>query len=640
MVHYRLSFVLAVLMLSAGPTWAQPLGTAFSYQGELQSGGQPVTGVHDLEFRLFNAAAGGTQQGATLCADNVAVTNGRFTVRLDFGGQFSGQARFLEIRVRADTGLSCGNATGYTLLSPRQEATPAPNAVFASNAATAATATTAGDAATLAGQSPAFYTNASNLTAGTLAGARLAGTYSGAVSFSNAGNTFTGAGAGLTGLNASNIAAGTLGDARLSTNVPLLGATQTFTGANTFGNALNSFTGSGAGLTNLDASDLASGTVPSARLAGTYSSALTFSNAANSYSGVGTNLTSLNAANISTGTLSDARLSGNIPRLASANAFTGGNIFSGQNDFTSTTEFVFGGRTLQVRNDDGLVPALNLTGTSGNLGILRLRNALEIWPDDGLTRSGRLDLRDNTPAVRITLDAGAGSGVFAGDVVVNNSLTNNGTIAGGLRFGETGSGEGIASKRTVGGNRWGLDLYTGNAARLSITNAGNVGIGTQSPGERLTVAGNIAANNLAAVKGVQTFSDSRGAFRGQLIQGDSRDLDFLTVNVPANGMLMIFATATVQIDTTAMVNAKASIELKLDDTGPGGGLLTNTRYTCRSGAHDGGTLSLVWSVPVTGGTSRSFKTALHVYRDYGSGSASGAYWTSTLHAMFIPNALP
>jgi len=63
-------------------------------------------------------------------------------------------------------------------------------------------------------------------------------------------------GSGLTGLNASSLSSGTVPDMRLSTNVALLNANQTFTGANKFNNATSSFsgnfTGNGAGLTNLN----------------------------------------------------------------------------------------------------------------------------------------------------------------------------------------------------------------------------------------------------------------------------------------------------------------------------------------------------------------------------------------------------
>lgn len=229
-----------------GSAAAQPLSTSFTYQGELRDAGLPVTGTYDLRFRLFDAASGGTPVGPLLCVDNVTVTDGRFAVALDFGAQFAGQERFLEIEARADTGLTCGDATGFLVLSPRQTLSATPNALFA---LTAATATTAHNSSRLNGQPASFYQNAANLTTGTLAGARLSGTYSNALNLNNAGNTisgtFTGSGAGLTGLDAGNLATGTVADARLSANVALLDNAQTFTGAKTF-SAAPSFTAAGS----------------------------------------------------------------------------------------------------------------------------------------------------------------------------------------------------------------------------------------------------------------------------------------------------------------------------------------------------------------------------------------------------------
>lgn len=58
---------------------------------------------------------------------------------------------------------------------------------------------------------------------GTLPGGNLGGTYSAAVTFSNPGNNIAGNGAGLSNLDASQLAAGTVPEARLSANVSLLG---------------------------------------------------------------------------------------------------------------------------------------------------------------------------------------------------------------------------------------------------------------------------------------------------------------------------------------------------------------------------------------------------------------------------------
>ncbi len=117
------------------PAAAQtPLGTAFTYQGRLKEAGVPAEGLYDLRFRLYDADLGGSPVGPLLCQDNVSLSDGLFTVQLDFGAQFAGQARFLEIDVRPDTGLNCANPAGFTTLAPRQRLSAAPNALFSLNA--------------------------------------------------------------------------------------------------------------------------------------------------------------------------------------------------------------------------------------------------------------------------------------------------------------------------------------------------------------------------------------------------------------------------------------------------------------------------------------------------------------------------
>ncbi len=56
----------------------------------------------------------------------------------------------------------------------------------------------------------------------------------------------------------------------------------------------------------------------------------------------------------------------------------------------------------------------------------------------------------------------------------NNGIIDHATSNGvGLTFG-IASGEGIASKRTTGGNQYGLDFYTGYADRMSLSQSGNL----------------------------------------------------------------------------------------------------------------------------------------------------------------------
>lgn len=219
---------IAAITLCAGVAVAQsPLGTAITYQGELAQSGGPAEGTADFRFRLYDAAVGGAAQGGEIVQGGVPISEGRFTAVLDFGPAFGADARWLEIDVRFPAGTG-----GFVTLSPRQRVTPAPASRYA------AVAGSASNAAQFNGQGPAYYQNASNLNAGTLPGGMLSGSYTGAVTFGNSGNAFTGNGAGLTGLNASSLASGTLADGRLSGNVALLNTAQTFTASKAFSGGL------------------------------------------------------------------------------------------------------------------------------------------------------------------------------------------------------------------------------------------------------------------------------------------------------------------------------------------------------------------------------------------------------------------
>ncbi len=125
--------------LSFAPALAAPVGTAFTYQGQLKLDGVPVTQTCDFAFRLFDAATTppGDQVGPTLTfvsagidPSPIAVDKGLFEVALDFGTVvFRGEARWLQI----DVCCSSPCAPSFISLSPRQELTAAPYALFALN---------------------------------------------------------------------------------------------------------------------------------------------------------------------------------------------------------------------------------------------------------------------------------------------------------------------------------------------------------------------------------------------------------------------------------------------------------------------------------------------------------------------------
>jgi hypothetical protein len=122
------SAALAVFVFSSS-LLAVPLGTAFTYQGKIAQNGTDVSEICDFRFGVWDAQAGGAQVATAINALNVQVTEGTFTVELDYGaGIFDGDARWLEISV------ACPAGGGLTLLAPRQKLTPSPNAHFAAQA--------------------------------------------------------------------------------------------------------------------------------------------------------------------------------------------------------------------------------------------------------------------------------------------------------------------------------------------------------------------------------------------------------------------------------------------------------------------------------------------------------------------------
>ncbi len=96
-------------------------GSASAYQGQHRKSGAPVNTSCNASFKLFDSATGGAQVGGTVTSATLQVANGLFTVPLDFGCNFDGEARWLE------TTIGCG-ADPQASLAPRTALRPAPYA--------------------------------------------------------------------------------------------------------------------------------------------------------------------------------------------------------------------------------------------------------------------------------------------------------------------------------------------------------------------------------------------------------------------------------------------------------------------------------------------------------------------------------
>jgi hypothetical protein len=374
----------AVLLLCLATILASAQTTEFTYQGSLKDGPNPANGNFDFEFALFDG--GGAQLGI-LPRNGVSVSNGMFSVSLDFGNQFPGANRFLEIRVRP------AGVGAFTTLAPRQAVNSAPYSMkslaadTAVNAANATNATTAGTAT-----SATTATNALSL---------------GGVSADQYLQT-NGSGAGLTNLNASSIAAGTLANARL-------------------------------------------GQIPTANIA---DSAVT-------------------SAKISSGqvvkgvTVGAATLTDNVTLVGGAN-----------------TTVTSAGNTVTIAS----------AGGNGGVSGSGTPNTIAVWT--GQTTLGPANAITQTATAvqlpnNVTLAAGAqGNGISFGSPNGETGMTINNATGGpraDVRFGSTSPGGPMVLKMVA---RPAGSGPPGSASGVAVTTDGRVGIGTDSPVEKLHVAGN------------------------------------------------------------------------------------------------------------------------------------------------------
>jgi len=94
--------LLALLILPIGSVRGQ--SSAFSYQGRLSSNGAALTGLYDFRFALYDSTNNpGQLLAGPLPTISTSVTNGLFTVSLDFGTSvFTGAARWMEVAVRTN----------------------------------------------------------------------------------------------------------------------------------------------------------------------------------------------------------------------------------------------------------------------------------------------------------------------------------------------------------------------------------------------------------------------------------------------------------------------------------------------------------------------------------------------------------
>ena len=411
----------------------QAQSTSFTYQGRLADSGTPTNGNYDLQFALWNSSSGGGQVGSTQTINSVAVSNGVFTVNLDFGAtSFPGASRFLEIAVRP------AGVGSFITLTPRQPITSTPYAVRSLNAATADSVPASGVAAGSGNYiqnttTPQVLSNFNISGNGSVGGTLSANTVNASTQFNLNGDrvlatrfrdTFVGVGAGLELTNVDD----------------------------------STFIGFGAGKSAQGSSD------------NTYvgSNAGTFSTSATGNSFFGT-------------------LSGFSNTTAGANSFFG--YQSGFSNSVGQFNSFFGYQSGDL-NVNGSNNTFIGYGSGNGIVTLNLSNATAIGSRATVTQSNSLVLGSIKGVAHAIEDTSVGIGTTAPTARLSVVAMGDGARLLHLGterawvFKQFGTGSGTALELTA-------DDPNNNNKNFLINTQGNVGIGTQGPLDKLHVIGDI-----------------------------------------------------------------------------------------------------------------------------------------------------
>jgi hypothetical protein len=236
----------------------------------------------------------------------------------------------------------------------------------------------------------------------------------------------------------------------------------------------------------------------------------------------------------------------------------------------------------------------------------------------------------------------------AGSAAVDSGNTNTGTLTPGLRFGNSISGEAISSARTTGStNQFGIDFYTGNARVMSITNSGDLGIGTATPAGALHIVGPASAppssqpaGNNGLVLGTNGTSSYKWvqSFGGPLVLNPTgNNVGINTTSPSSSDQLEVQSSLLASIFGQSVSESKTGAALASADSivgvgvwGDGGAGFPSTRAVGIVGTVDNGNAAIFtnnspsnWTTVVI--TSESTANPLHVIGPSGSCSfdASG-----------------
>jgi trimeric autotransporter adhesin len=606
--------------------------------GTITFGSTNITFAQISSAQIYAAGTGLNLANLTFSIANTAVTAATYgndgniaQITVNAQGQLTNAANVainassITVGTLANARTTASDANGASTIVSRDS-----TGSFTANTITATTvnATTGNFTNITANASGLTDINASNITSGTISNARTTASDANGAStivtrdangaFS-AGNVtaanFIGAGTTITSINASNISSGTIANAR--TTAASANGASTIVSRDSGGNfSANTVTaaviGDISGGSNINASNISSGTIDNARTTASSSngsSTIVLRDAGGafaagaitgtSFSGNGSALTAINASAITTGTLDNARTS-----AASANGAStivardaGGNFSA--NTITATT---FSGA--HSGNGASLTDINASNISSGTVASARISGSYT-----GITGVGTLTAgtwNANVIANAYTSAATANgastivlrgtSGEFSAGAITSVSISGNGVALTAINASNIASGT-IANVRTTASDANGASTIVARDANGSFT--ANVGTFTtvSGAGGGLT---SINASNISSGTVATARLGSGTANASTFLRGDQ------TYAVPASGVTITNDTSTnatyYPIFTTASTGSISAANVSTTELtfNPGTNELTAPVVTASYGMHmNPATLSTSYTIPAS-----------------------------------------